>query len=145
LILIKSNKLKAILQVNGDQEIFVFSLLAQRSIFRYIWLKNGTQNLVINLRTPTVQILIPRVLYLFFEPATNKSTTDDNGRLAVSSHNVWLHCRLLDSVGCIYRKERMISREELVPNPIMYKEKKVDSNILITYPIISIIFITGSI
>ncbi|XP_024641061.1 uncharacterized protein [Medicago truncatula] len=51
--------------VNGDQEIFVFSLLAQRNIFR-----------------------------------------------------------LLDSVGRIYRKERMLSQAELVPNPVIYKEKK---------------------
>ncbi|KHN41818.1 Syntaxin-binding protein 5-like [Glycine soja] len=51
--------------VNGDQEIFVVSLLAQRNIFR-----------------------------------------------------------LLDSVSCIYRKERMPSQEELVPGPVIHKEKK---------------------
>ncbi|XP_027193278.2 uncharacterized protein [Cicer arietinum] len=32
--------------------------------------------------------------------------------------------RLLDSVGCIYNKERMLSQEELVPNPVIPKEKK---------------------
>ncbi|RDY11140.1 Syntaxin-binding protein 5, partial [Mucuna pruriens] len=51
--------------VNGDQEIFVFSLLAQRNIFR-----------------------------------------------------------LLDSVCCIYRKERKPSQEEIVPGPVLQKEKK---------------------
>ncbi|XP_061351439.1 uncharacterized protein LOC133296460 [Gastrolobium bilobum] len=51
--------------VNGDQEIFVVSLLVQRNIFR-----------------------------------------------------------LLDSVSCIYSKEMMLSREELVPGPVIHKEKK---------------------
>ncbi|KAG4386607.1 hypothetical protein GLYMA_11G085900v4 [Glycine max] len=32
--------------------------------------------------------------------------------------------RLLDSVSCIYRKERMPSQEELVPGPVIHKEKK---------------------
>ncbi|KAL2348696.1 hypothetical protein Fmac_002696 [Flemingia macrophylla] len=50
--------------VNGDQEIFVVSLLAQRNIFR-----------------------------------------------------------LLDSVSCIYRKERMPS-QDLAPSPVIHKEKK---------------------
>ncbi|XP_068468684.1 lethal(2) giant larvae protein homolog SRO77 [Phaseolus vulgaris] len=54
-----------IVLVNGDQEIFVVSLLTQRNIFR-----------------------------------------------------------LLDSVSCIYRKERMPSQEELVPGPVIDKEKK---------------------
>ncbi|XP_027909393.1 uncharacterized protein LOC114168683 isoform X1 [Vigna unguiculata] len=54
-----------IVLVNGDQEIFVVSLLAQRNIFR-----------------------------------------------------------LLDSVSCIYRKETMSSAEELVPGPVIDKEKK---------------------
>ncbi|XP_022631545.1 uncharacterized protein LOC106776697 [Vigna radiata var. radiata] len=51
--------------VNGDQEIFVVSLLAQRNIFR-----------------------------------------------------------LLDSVSCIYRKEIMLSEEELGPSPVIDKGKK---------------------
>ncbi|XP_027348737.1 uncharacterized protein LOC113860236 [Abrus precatorius] len=51
--------------VNADQEIFVLSLLVQRSIFR-----------------------------------------------------------LLDSVSCIYNKEMMLSQEELVPGPVIHKEKK---------------------
>ncbi|BAT99874.1 hypothetical protein VIGAN_10141300 [Vigna angularis var. angularis] len=51
--------------VNGDQEIFVVSLLAQRNIFR-----------------------------------------------------------LLDSVSCVYRKERMLSEEEHGPSPVIDKEKK---------------------
>ncbi|XP_020218072.1 uncharacterized protein LOC109801420 [Cajanus cajan] len=51
--------------VNGDQEIFVLSLLAQRNIFR-----------------------------------------------------------LLDSASCIYRKERIPSQEELIPGPVIHKEKK---------------------
>ncbi|TKY70241.1 Syntaxin-binding protein 5 [Spatholobus suberectus] len=32
--------------------------------------------------------------------------------------------KLLDSVSCIYRKERMPSQEELVPGPVIHKEKK---------------------
>ncbi|KAK7262765.1 hypothetical protein RJT34_30345 [Clitoria ternatea] len=32
--------------------------------------------------------------------------------------------RLLDSVSCIYKKEMMLSQEELVPGPIIHKEKK---------------------
>ncbi|KAK8471598.1 hypothetical protein PHAVU_003G270100 [Phaseolus vulgaris] len=51
--------------VNGDQEIFVVSLLVQRNIFR-----------------------------------------------------------LLDSISCIYRKGMMFSQEELVPSPVINKEKK---------------------
>ncbi|KAK7406932.1 hypothetical protein VNO78_08568 [Psophocarpus tetragonolobus] len=51
--------------VNGDQEIFVVSLLAQRNVFR-----------------------------------------------------------LLDSVSCIYRKERMSPQEEPVPVPVIHQEKK---------------------
>nr|KYP36996.1 hypothetical protein KK1_041853 [Cajanus cajan] len=51
--------------VNGDQEIFAVSLLAQRNIFR-----------------------------------------------------------LLDSISCIYSKEMMLSQEELVPGPVIHKEKK---------------------
>ncbi|RDY02840.1 Syntaxin-binding protein 5, partial [Mucuna pruriens] len=51
--------------VNGDQEIFVVSLLVQRNIFR-----------------------------------------------------------LLDSISCIYSKEMMLSQEELVPGPVIHKEKK---------------------
>ncbi|KAK7360314.1 hypothetical protein VNO77_02298 [Canavalia gladiata] len=51
--------------VNGDQEIFVFSVLVQRNIFR-----------------------------------------------------------LLDSISCIYNKEMVLSQEELVPGPVIPKEKK---------------------
>jgi hypothetical protein len=48
----------------------------------------------------------------------------------------------LDSVGCIYRMDRMLS-QELVPYQVIPKEKKkVDSNILITYLTITIIFVT---
>ncbi|KAJ1403849.1 WD40/YVTN repeat-like-containing domain superfamily [Sesbania bispinosa] len=54
-----------IVLVNGDQEIFVVSLLVQRNIFR-----------------------------------------------------------LLDSISCIYKKERMLSQEELVPGTVIHKEKK---------------------
>ncbi|KAL5099676.1 hypothetical protein RYX36_004003, partial [Vicia faba] len=54
-----------IVLVNGDQEIFVVSLLVHRNIFR-----------------------------------------------------------LLDSVSCIYGKERMISQKELVPNSVIHKENK---------------------
>ncbi|KAH1234380.1 Syntaxin-binding protein 5 [Glycine max] len=32
--------------------------------------------------------------------------------------------RLLDSISCIYRKEMKLSQEELVPSPVIHKEKK---------------------
>ncbi|XP_019446907.1 PREDICTED: uncharacterized protein LOC109350194 isoform X1 [Lupinus angustifolius] len=54
-----------IVLVNGDQEIFVISLLVQRNIFR-----------------------------------------------------------LLDFASCIYKKEKMLSEEELVSDPVVHKEKK---------------------
>ncbi|KAK7309410.1 hypothetical protein RJT34_06115 [Clitoria ternatea] len=57
--------------MNGDQEIFVVSLLAQRKIFR-----------------------------------------------------------LLDSVRCIYSKERMLSQEEIVPGPVKEKKKGLFSSVV---------------
>ena len=38
-------------------------------------------------------------------------------------------------------KERMPSQEELAPSPVIHKEKKVCSKILITHPTISIMFV----
>jgi len=54
----------------------------------------GTENLVINLIQfkylflAIINNLESYICFSLFEPATNKSDTDDNGRLAVSLHNV---------------------------------------------------------
>lgn len=46
---------------------------------------------------------------------------DYNFEINKSFHRV---SRLSDSVSCVYRKERMVSQENVVPAPIIHKEKK---------------------